>query len=130
MKTCSRCKLELPEEMFYYRARSKDKLQSYCIPCTKGVVAEWSKNNRERRLVISSRGYYNNRSKRLCSMKAWRAYAKGLIEWQPCTVCGAKDDLQMHHDDYNKPLKVRWLCRACHKRLHALEDKAKREASQ
>lgn len=27
--------------------------------------------------------------------------------------------LDGHHDDYDKPLSVRWLCRSCHVSLHA-----------
>ncbi len=36
---------------------------------------------------------------------------------QPCEECGnAKTDA--HHEDYTKPLEVRWLCRKHHRLLH------------
>ena len=46
-----------------------------------------------------------------------RSYAnvylkRGKLVRQPCEVCGA--DAEMHHDDYSKPLDVRWLCREHH----------------
>nr|DAD85891.1 MAG TPA: hypothetical protein [Siphoviridae sp. ctGdK3] len=28
------------------------------------------------------------------------------------------ENLEAHHDDYSKPLQVRWLCRRHHKQLH------------
>lgn len=34
-----------------------------------------------------------------------------------CEVCGA-DRVDGHHDDYAKPLEVRWLCRGHHLQLH------------
>lgn len=34
-----------------------------------------------------------------------------------CEVCDAPDP-EAHHDDYSKPLEVRWLCRACHLAHH------------
>ena len=41
----------------------------------------------------------------------------GYLVREPCEVCGvARTDA--HHDDYNEPLKVRWLCRADHAALH------------
>lgn len=36
---------------------------------------------------------------------------------QPCEVCGG-EKVQAHHDDYNCPLKVRWLCVKCHNEWH------------
>lgn len=27
--------------------------------------------------------------------------------------------VQAHHDDYNHPLRVRWLCKSCHHNWHA-----------
>lgn len=37
-----------------------------------------------------------------------------------CQECGKQAPLDGHHDDYNKPLEVRWLCRSCHKALHKM----------
>ena len=39
----------------------------------------------------------------------------------PCEFCGTKRDVLAHHDDYSKPLEVRWMCRADHTRYHAKE---------
>jgi hypothetical protein len=51
-----------------------------------------------------------------------RSYAnvylrRGKIEKVACEICGKPG--QMHHDDYSKPLDVRWLCRPHHLELHA-----------
>jgi hypothetical protein len=43
---------------------------------------------------------------------------RGLIQPQPCAYCG-KPKAEAHHDAYDRPLDVIWLCRGCHKRLHA-----------
>ena len=42
------------------------------------------------------------------------AVKKGLIKREPCEVC---DDLrsQAHHEDYTKPLQVKWLCAIHHR---------------
>lgn len=42
-----------------------------------------------------------------------------------CSVCSdesrfadGRTAIQAHHDDYNKPLSVRWLCQKCHHEWH------------
>ena len=56
---------------------------------------------------------------------AEKAVERGLLIPQPCEVCGVmasfKDgrrNVQGHHDDYNKPLEVRWLCQVHHHEWH------------
>jgi hypothetical protein len=36
-----------------------------------------------------------------------------------CERCAGDGPLEAHHDDYLKPLEVRWLCRGCHLQFHA-----------
>jgi len=45
------------------------------------------------------------------------ALERGELERQPCEVCGGR--AESHHDDYSRPLDVRWLCREHHRRAHA-----------
>ncbi len=40
----------------------------------------------------------------------------GKVKRGNCESCGA-ERAQAHHDDYSKPLDVRWLCAACHGKL-------------
>lgn len=35
-----------------------------------------------------------------------------------CSKCNHKKDVQAHHEDYNKPLDIIWLCPTCHSALH------------
>jgi hypothetical protein len=52
-----------------------------------------------------------------CRNDSARLKAKGVLVPQPCEVCG-RTKVDMHHEDYDHPGNVRWLCRRCHKRLH------------
>jgi hypothetical protein len=49
-----------------------------------------------------------------------RAAARRPNPSRPCEACGARK-ADRHHDDYAKPLEVRFLCRRCHIRHHARE---------
>jgi hypothetical protein len=36
----------------------------------------------------------------------------------PCEICGTTDHVHAHHDDYSRPLDVRWLCALHHAEWH------------
>ncbi|WP_246699128.1 hypothetical protein [Rhizobium sp. BK491] len=46
-----------------------------------------------------------------------RALKTGQLEKGVCEVCGI-EAVDAHHDQYEQPLQVRWLCRRHHTRLH------------
>jgi hypothetical protein len=62
--------------------------------------------------------------------RCWRATQRAIISGklikQPCLFCGSLK-VQAHHPDYSKPLDIVWLCKSCHKRLHAVLLKTKGE---
>jgi hypothetical protein len=53
--------------------------------------------------------------------------ANGTITRQPCEVCGDERG-EAHHDDYDQPLAIRWLCHRHHMELHPREKRPPTEA--
>jgi hypothetical protein len=49
--------------------------------------------------------------------KVAQAITAGKLEKQPCEECG-NEKAVAHHDDYDKPLEVRWLCYRHHRLWH------------
>lgn len=41
-----------------------------------------------------------------------------IIRPEICGACKKPGIIQAHHDDYTKPLEVKWLCAKCHSRAH------------
>src|ERR1019366_10759144 len=96
--TCSGCGIPVEETR---------KGQRYCKNCH-------AKHQREHRK-------FHSELNPIQKLKAnCRAYAntylnRGNIEKKTCEICGDENS-QMHHDDYNKPLEIKWLCRKHHLR--------------
>lgn len=59
-----------------------------------------------------------NPDRYLSHVAVQKALTQGKLVKGPCEVCGSRI-VDAHHDDYSKPLAVRWLCRRHHSRLHA-----------
>jgi hypothetical protein len=52
-----------------------------------------------------------------------KAIKEGTLVRQPCEVCVTTEGIHGHHDDYSKPLEVRWLCNFHHGKHHAAENR-------
>jgi hypothetical protein len=66
---------------------------------------------------VTERIYKTSKEVRARS-KAYYAIRAGDLIPQPCEVCGATKHIHAHHDDYDKPLEVRWLCSPHHHEAH------------
>jgi ribosomal protein S27AE len=69
-----------------------------------------------------------NKHKRTAHGMVQKAVKTGRLTRQPCAMCGATST-QAHHDDYSKPLDVRWLCVKHHAEVHR-QINAKRRLAQ
>jgi len=46
------------------------------------------------------------------------AVHEGRITKLPCAICGTTKNVHGHHDNYDKPLEVVWLCHKHHMERH------------
>lgn len=87
--------------------------------------------------VLARKEYVKTEAGKLARKKASEAYAKKypmkyaahvitnnairdglLMKAKNCSTCNSEEKIEGHHDDYTKPLEVRWLCEKCHKEWH------------
>jgi len=134
MRTCSKCGVKQRLEDFYPSSMHKEGRKPECKKCNNERGRAYVKANKEKRKAWRRQHYLKNLSREKEAAKQYhlthkdghRAHAKvgyatraGHLTPKPCEVCGTIDDVHAHHDDYSKPLDVRWLCRSHHLRLHA-----------
>ncbi len=125
MKYCSKCKQTKNESEFYKEAKSKDGLRSDCKACKETTTINWRRANQEKNRVqqnIRVEKYNKNHPERpKARVTANNAVRDGKIEQQPCEVIDCTEKAEKHHEDYSKPLDVRWLCKKHHTLLHRKE---------
>lgn len=147
MKTCFKCLVEKPITEFYVHPAMGDRRLNKCKECTKADVRANYRANIEHykayeqeratlpHRVEARRQYAQTPEGRIAGNRAKRQFLErnplkraahvatnnairdGRIIPQPCEVCGATK-AQAHHDDYSKPLDVRWLCTTHHAEHH------------
>ena len=133
---CSRCSRVLPPESFYKDKRSPNGLKAQCKEChTEGSIRTRDKENHRVKRRESARKRFLEDPEAF--REKWRkrprkvgpkvdarqivhlALRIGAISRpQLCEACGERKRLTAHHDDYQKPLDVRWLCYLCHAQEH------------
>ncbi len=136
MKTCPKCKLEKPFELFGKNRSKKDGLESWCKSCKYSARKAYAKTDRGKAVCAKSKAKYwatekgkavaakknakydaKNRKKRRALWHVYRQLKLGNISREPCEVCG-EIRVQAHHSDYSQPLVVNWLCQKHHIQWH------------
>lgn len=87
------------ERIDRYKTEEPDKYKKYVMQ-----KLNWAKKNKHKKNAhnIVARALMNGNITRPLS----------------CEVCGSSSKLQAHHNDYNRPLEVVWLCVPCHAKAH------------
>jgi hypothetical protein len=107
---------------YYQEYDRKRANQPHRIAKRKEIAEKW-KNNPELRKITNKRGAewrQANKIKRAAHVLTGNAMATGKLIKQPCEIC-EKKRVEAHHDDYTKPLDVRWLCKKHHAEHHKNE---------
>lgn len=132
-KQCFKCKTVKPFSDFYKHPRMADGHLNKCKECTKNDVGTHRGKNLEKireydrergaRQTPEYRKYYISTYPRKYVAKNMvnNAVRDGKLDKPSnCETCSKQSKrLHGHHDDYAKPLEVRWLCAACHSQWHA-----------
>lgn len=120
-------------------ATDGEKRAAECNPCLTARRRKWRYRNpaAAHRYMVQNHGWrkkniarYNkaeraryDQAKRAAQGAARRAINRGeLVRPDVCSCgCGSRGKMEAHHDDYSKPLVVRWLSKRCHEAHHVAE---------
>jgi ribosomal protein S27AE len=133
-KECFKCNTIKPLDEFYKHSQMADGYLNKCKECNK----KDSINNRNAKIdyyraydlkrakeperyktaaAISTAWRQSDKRRTKCHNAVTRAIRSGKLIRQPCVRCGNEKSLA-HHEDYDFPLDVMWLCQPCHKQRH------------
>lgn len=148
MKRCFKCNQEKPLDQFYKHPRMADGYLNKCIECAKKDVNErynllkndpnfiLSERERtrqkyyrlnykdkygvrgEQKKEIIERYFAKSPQKLIASRITSNAIRNKRLIKKPCEICGTTQNIQAHHEDYFRPLEVRWLCIKHHNERH------------
>ena len=135
MKICRKCGNEFPLSEYYNHKAMKDGHLNICISCVKLTVksrylreesrlkiAEYERSRFKSPLRKALLKKYEEKSriKNPEKYKARTALSNAVrdkrIFRMPCVHCGNPKS-QGHHEDYSKPLEVKWCCFKCHREI-------------
>jgi hypothetical protein len=128
-KRCFKCGEVKSLSDFYRHLRMADGHVNKCKECNKKDVTdnrtakldyyrEYDRERGSRQTLEDLQRYRKENPKKYAAHTALNnAVRDGLIFRTPCEEC-LENDVVGHHDDYDKPLVVRWLCQAHHVAWH------------
>ena len=139
MKYCKTCDTTKARLEFGKRKASKDGLAPLCKSCLRAYDksrlkcpkraahrAAYQKSDKGRPKADAAKREWRNRNPSKAKAMAKISYniRIGALTRQPCEKCKTTNNVHAHHDDYSKPLDVRWLCAQHHRDWHAKHGEA------
>ncbi len=119
-RKCRTCGAEGGVEVFR-RRRDASTLQTICRSCEikrqRELMASKPSKTRRSNPQVYKNYKARNPEKSKAHIAVRFAIERGELIRQACENCGAKQS-QAHHEDYGKPLDVKWLCHKCHRKEH------------
>ncbi len=105
LQTCCVC----GDEHTRYRDKDHNHFADRCLKCHAAYMREHRPKHSDltplQRRKANARAYANVYLKR------------GKITKEDCVDCDSEAS-EMHHENYDKPLEVLWLCKLCHRKRH------------
>jgi hypothetical protein len=139
-KPCIKCGETKPLESFYKHPMMHDGRLNKCAECIKADVranraaridyyraydrARANEPHRKADRIARAKAAARPRPetdplKRQARVILGNALRDGKVVKSPeCEICSISGDLHGHHEDYNKPLEVLWVCAGCHAFIH------------
>ena len=133
-KKCFKCEKVKRLSEFYTHPQTEDGYLGKCKKCTKKDVKQNRKENPEyyrqyerSRNLTSTRKEQHKKSQQKHRAKYSNKYRArtavgnalrdGRLQKGICVICGS-ENVEAHHDDYDKPLEVVWVCFKHHREIH------------
>lgn len=137
-KQCFKCLKTKSIGEFYKHSAMSDGHLGKCKECTKADANRYRADNLERirecdrqrgglphrvKLSVETNRKWRaeDRRRMRCHSAVARALRMGELAPENCEKCGSEKTMA-HHDCYDRPLDVRWLCQPCHKQWHKEND--------
>lgn len=147
MKICFKCGITKDRSEFYRHPKMADGLCGKCKDCTRrdntlnrrakldyyqaydrerGNLSHRAKSRKEyattengrKALRRAAASWAVRNPRKRAAQVLFRNWMRFHPEaWSPCVICGS-DKSQGHHENYDKPLEVVWLCAAHHAERH------------
>jgi hypothetical protein len=138
MKSCIKCNQIKDLSKFYKHKQMADGHLNKCIDCVKKYIYERRHLSDAREKILEydrARGSRQNKDyqkefrerypkKYKAHIMVNNAIRRKALFKMPCEICG-EANTHGHHDDYDKPLNVRWLCSEHHQQWHAKNGEGK-----
>lgn len=106
-----------------YQEKHRDKILEY--------QRRYRAANREKLRRLNSLYDRRRRERDAIKVAARRAIRNEIRKCKdfrgPCLICGSRERVEAHHEDYLRPLDVMWLCKTHHLEMH--REKRKNQAA-